>query len=295
MLQAGPGGRGGQAEAESVPGARWEGRQQACRSQAVDWLWEHYLELGKPRSQRSMEIALGVLRLILADAVRKKLLVANPVDQWKATLPKGHSSSGPRRMEDRRALDSEERERLLDKAQEMAPAYFQFFLFLAETGCRIREAMHLKWTAVDLVAHTARVYRRKTDTYDDVELSHRLVGSLETIKPDIHPPEALAFTTPRGHALRYENFRRRIWDPIVEKTEFKSDRNVTPHSLRHTWATLHMARGTPIEWVRKMGGWSSAKMLLDVYGHFLPSEMRGFSDALAPVDRTRPHQASGNT
>ncbi len=30
---------------------------------------------------------------------------------------------------------------------------------------------------------------------------------------------------------------------------------------------------------------------LDVYGRFLPSEMRGFSDALAPGDRTRPHQA----
>ena len=147
-----------------------------------------------------------MLRLILADAVRKKLLAANPVAEWKATLPKGHSSSGPRRMEDGRALDSEERERLLDKAQEVAPDYFQFFLFLAETGCCIREAMHLKWADVDLGAHTARVR-------------------------------------------------------------------------------------TPIEWVRKMGGWSSAKMVLDVYGHFLPTEMRGFSDALAPGDRTRPHQA----
>ena len=194
-------------------------------------------------------------------------------------------------MEDGRALDSEERERLLDKAQEIAPAYFPFFLFLAETGCRIREAMHLKWAAVDLDAQMARIYRRKTDSYDEVELSHRLVASLKTIKPDIHPLDALAFTTPKRHALRYENFRRRVWDPIVEKTEFKGDRKVTPHSLRHTWATLHMARGTPIEWVRKMGGWSSAKMLLDVYGHFLPTETRGFSDALAPGDRTRPHQA----
>ncbi len=34
----------------------------------VDWLWEQFLESGAPRSQRSMEIALGVLRLILADA-----------------------------------------------------------------------------------------------------------------------------------------------------------------------------------------------------------------------------------
>jgi integrase len=63
--------------------------------------------------------------------------------------------------------------------------------------------------------------------------------------------------------------------------------------LRHTWASLHLARGTPIEWVRVMGGWSSAKMLLDVYGHYMPREMRGFSDSLAPADRTRPHQGLG--
>ena len=85
--------------------------------------------------------------------------------------------------------------------------------------------------------------------------------------------------------MRYENFRRRIWDPVIEK-QFRGDRKVTPHSLRHTWASLHMARGTPIEWVRKMGRWSSPKMLLDVYGHFLPRDMQGFSDALAPNDRT---------
>ncbi len=62
---------------------------------------------------------------------------------------------------------------------------------------------------------------------------------------------------------------------------------MTPHSLRHTWDSLHLARNTPIEWVRAMGGWSSAKMLLDVYGHYMPREMRGFSDSLAPSDRTK--------
>ncbi len=39
-----------------------------------------------------------------------------------------------------------------------------------------------------------------------------------------------------------------------------------------------------------MGGWSSAKMLLDVYGHYLPKEMQGYSDSLAPSDRTRANQ-----
>jgi hypothetical protein len=34
------------------------------------------------------------------------------------------------------------------------------------------------------------------------------------------------------------------------------------------------------------GGWTMAKLLLDVYGHFLPSEYTGYADALS-----QPHNA----
>ena len=49
-------------------------------------------------------------------------------------------------------------------------------------------------------------------------------------------------------------------------------RRVTPHMLRHTFASLHMARGTNLLWIQKAGGWSSANVLLDVYGHFMPTQ-----------------------
>ena len=182
-----------------------------------------------------------------------------------------------------------EREQFLETTARMAPHYFPFVLFLAETGCRYSEAINLRWADVDLEAGVARVHRQKTGGRpDDVELSQRLRGVLGSVKPDLHPPDMPAFTTEKGYAIRHENFRRRIWNPIVRET-FGQDRCVTPHSLR-PWASLHLARGTPIEWVRVMGEWSSAKMLLDVYGHYMPREMRGFSDSLAPSDRTRPHQ-----
>ena len=45
-----------------------------------------------------------------------------------------------------------------------------------------------------------------------------------------------------------------------------------------------MARGTPLNWILEQGGWTTAKLLLDTYGHFMPSESRGFSDALAAPD-----------
>ena len=42
-----------------------------------------------------------------------------------------------------------------------------------------------------------------------------------------------------------------------------------------------MARGTPLKWIQAQGGWTTAKLLLDVYGHFLPSEYTGYTDALS--------------
>lgn len=41
-----------------------------------------------------------------------------------------------------------------------------------------------------------------------------------------------------------------------------------------------MARGTPLKWIQDQGGWSSAKVLLDTYGHFMPSESHGYADAI---------------
>jgi hypothetical protein len=41
-----------------------------------------------------------------------------------------------------------------------------------------------------------------------------------------------------------------------------------------------------------MGGWASTQMLLDTDSHFLPREIRGFSNALNAADRTRPNQAN---
>jgi hypothetical protein len=34
-------------------------------------------------------------------------------------------------------------------------------------------------------------------------------------------------------------------------------------------------------WIQEQGGWSSAKILLDAYGHFMPSESRGYADQIA--------------
>ena len=88
---------------------------------------------------------------------------------------------------------------------------------------------------------------------------------------------------------RCRGFRRRTFRRVVRHA-LGRDRRFTPHGLRHTFASLHMARGTPLKWIQAQGGWASAKMLLDTYGHHLPTESLGHADALSTAPR-RPYAA----
>ena len=137
-----------------------------------------------------------------------------------------------------------------------------------------------------------RCRKRDSPPAEDGTLSLRLRETLRQTLPDIAPKNAPAFRSPRGAPIHYFNFRNRVWSPIVEET-FQDGRRFTVHGLRHTWASLHLAAGTPLKWIQTQGGWTSAKLLLDTYGHFLPREMNGFEDALAPKNRNRPELQIG--
>lgn len=50
------------------------------------------------------------------------------------------------------------------------------------------------------------------------------------------------------------------------------------HDLRHSWASWHLAAGTPLMVLQRLGGWSSLKMISEVYGHFATDELSRYAD-----------------
>ncbi|MGH3516206.1 MAG: tyrosine-type recombinase/integrase, partial [Haloechinothrix sp.] len=62
---------------------------------------------------------------------------------------------------------------------------------------------------------------------------------------------ALLFPSKVGTALHYQNFRRRHWDPAVEKAGLGG---VTPHDTRHTYASWLIQDGVTIEQLSKLLG-----------------------------------------
>ncbi len=266
---------------------------------------DHCVETGRPRSKRTIELVLATLRLILSHARALGHVEVNAVEAWKA----GQRGKGRRRsiaakqVDEDKVLSFEELHDLLRAARSEWPDYHVFILFLADTGARLGEATALRWLDVDLEAGSARIARSfssgmylgptKTGRVRTVELSRRVREALAAVRPDLFPDEALVFANEAGGFIDPGNFRQRVWDRLVRKA-LGQGRKVTPHALRHTFASLHMARGTNLKWIQEQGGWTSATLLLDTYGHFMPTETRGFADILsASPDGTRRHQADG--
>ena len=193
-------------------------------------------------------------------------------------------------------LTGEELEALLSVARAEAREAYPLILFLADSGARFGEAAALRWSDIDLDAGSARIERSfssgrhlgptKTGRTRTIELSSRLIGEFRTQRPDICGPEMLAFPGQRGQMHDPNNFRNRVFGQVVRKA-LGANRRVTPHTLRHTFASLHLSRGTNLLWVQQQGGWTSAKTLLDTYAHFLPSEVAGFADALTALYGTK--------
>jgi len=54
----------------------------------------------------------------------------------------------------------------------------------------------------------------------------------------------------------------------------------SPHSLRHTFASLHLAAGQPATWVQQQLGHQSIAITVDLYGAWMQTEKRDAADSL---------------
>ena len=263
----------------------------------VQAFYDHCSDRGRPPAARTIEKILTTLSQILSHALRSGLVESNPVDAWKRSRRRRRRSLVTTVRPDQ-VLSLEELQRFLATARRENACQFPMILFLADTGARLGEAVAVRWTDIDLERGLVRIARSysggrflgptKSGRERDVELTTRLRETLEAIRPDLYGEESLAFPNDRGRFIDQTNFRRRAFDPIVRKVLGKH-RRFTPHGLRHTFASIHLSRGTNLLWVQRQGGWTSPAVLLATYAHFIPTEVTGYADALAAPDGpTRP-------
>jgi integrase len=155
-----------------------------------------------------------------------------------------------------RFLEPQEETQLLDKARDPLRS---LLILCIHGGLRLRsEALTLRWSDVDLV-------RR----YVTVSAAYAKSGQMRTVPLNSIVRAALdrlprrgeyVFAKPDGTPYTYV---RRGFNTACRKAGLT---DVTPHTLRHTFATRLIEHGVDLRTVQELGGWAKIEML-ERYGH----------------------------
>lgn len=151
---------------------------------------------------------------------------------------------------------------------------------LTLAGLRIGELLALRWRDVDLASGKLRVGEAKTDAgRRTVDLSPALRDELGVHKAGARraEPESLVFGTRSGKAQNRNNVRRRVLLAAVERAngaledagEEALPEGLSPHALRHTFASLLVLSGADPAYVMAQLGHTDPKFTLRVYAHAL--------------------------
>jgi integrase len=80
-----------------------------------------------------------------------------------------------------------------------------------------------------------------------------------------------------GNPIDADSFRARVWPKLFQKAQV---RQVRIHDLRHTYASLLIAQGESLAYIRDQMGHHSIRVTVDTYGHLVPSGNKAAVDRL---------------
>jgi integrase len=223
----------------------------------------------------SINKTLTTLAAILETAVEYELIDRNPARGRRRRLP----AVAPRRSwldrADHIAALLEGAGKLDDNARVCRGQRRALLATLTFAGLRLGEAQALRWRDVDLARGTITVRAAKTDAgIRVVNILPVLSDELGDYTARLDPTsEALVFCTTTGRRLGATNIRRRILDQAVKhaNAQLAADGfeplpdDLTPHSLRRTFASLLFAIGETPPYVMAQMGHTTPNLTLAIY------------------------------
>lgn len=253
----------------------------------------------------STNYVLGIcvpLHGALEKAVSREMIYKNPMKD--IDYPK-------RVRKEREVLTEEEQKRFVEVAQ--YTVHGKMYILMLGTGIRLGEALPLTWDDVDFENRLLSINKTITkvkDPYDKeskfwgvgspkTEKSRRiipllpsLVDMLNGIKEDqacnkekykaAYQDNRLIFCYKTGEGFSERRSIDRLQE-ILTAIGITRDRKITPHNLRHTFATRGLEKGIDLKVMQELLGHSSFSMTADLYTHVLEDKK---ADSIAKLDDT---------
>lgn len=132
------------------------------------------------------------------------------------------------------------------------PLYRTVALLMYGTGLRISEAIRLEVGDVDAARGVIRVRRGKGGKSREVMLSEKLLSALRTYWGAARPAMPYLFASPKtGRPVSAETMRRAV---RRAREDAGLNKRVTPHMLRHSFATHLLEGGTDVRVIQHLLG-----------------------------------------
>nr|WP_186080872.1 site-specific integrase [Burkholderia gladioli] len=188
---------------------------------------------------------VGVLKAVLNAAVEWEWIDRAPVTA-RAKLPE-------KRI---RWLTLDQAERLLAELPDHLAEMARFSL---ETGLRRSNVTGLQWSQVDIVRRVAWIHpdQAKAKKAITVPLSDTAIAVLLRQRAAKRAPAFVdSVFVYRGTPV-YQTSTA-AWHKALARCGIRGFRW---HDLRHTWASWHVQRGTPLQVLKELGGWETMEMV----------------------------------
>lgn len=168
---------------------------------------------------------------------------------------------------------------LVDEAEadtlinELAPHVASMSRYALACGMRRHNVTHLEWQQVDLA--------RKGAWYHPDEMKggkplwcHLNVDAIAVLKEQqgLHKKWVFPY---RGGPVH--DVTTRAWHEACGRAGIE---DFTFHDWRHTWASWHVQRGTPLDVLKELGGWQTLEMV-QKYAHLAPSHVERWAGNVA--------------
>lgn len=161
-----------------------------------------------------------------------------------------------------------------DQARKLLDALPEHWRAMAEfslaTGLRRANVTHLRWTEVDARRKVAWVHA------DEAKGARTISVPLSPAALDVLAAQKgkhKVYVFPGESKTPVSRIEHKVWTAACKKAGLKAFRW---HDLRHTWASWHVQRGTPLPVLQQLGGWRSYAMVLR-YAHLAPSHVAAYA------------------
>lgn len=163
-----------------------------------------------------------------------------------------------------KALQEKEVEALIEHSPDWLKPHI---IFLRNTGLRVGELMTLRRDDIDFAQRRAVIRDTKNGEDRVIPLNDAAMNVIAAL-----PHDGLLFRDHEGKPFKYskDGGNNHLNRPMAAASKRAGIRHVTPHMLRHTFATRLVEAGANIVVVQKLGGWKS----MDIAARYGTADLR---------------------